>query len=706
MARFARQLKVPAVRLAAAQWTMLAIFLILGFGLWRLQVMNSGHYAELAEQNRVRTVPILAPRGKIVDREGRTIVDNYPSFSVLLVRDTGHDLAADADGIAAGLNMDANVIRERVKRSASMPSYEPIFLKDDITPNELAFIESHRNELPELETIMVHRRLYPKNGFAAHLIGYVGEVSEQMLNQPQWEFYNSGDVVGITGVERQYNRWLAGTNGERRAIVNSHGREVGRLDETPAVAGNALKLTLDIDMQIAAEEALGDKNGAVVAMDPRNGDILAMVSRPTFDPNDFAVKISSNQWNALVTDPTKPLLNKAIQAQLAPGSVFKIIMAAAGTHEGIAQTLHANCGGGGVFYGRYFKCWVQAEHRTHGGVDLSKGIFQSCDVFFYTLAEKLGINKIADYASQAGLGKKTGIDLPQEVTGTMPSEEWKLRTFHEKWYAGETISVGIGQGAVATTPIQLVRAIGGIANGGVLRRPHVVAMDQFGSEGGDAYKPQSDQPEEVKIPLEQADWERITDAMSEVVGPLGTANSAHLPGIDFAGKTGSAQTVSNDYKKKAGGGAKFKDNGWFAGVTPRRNPEIAVAVLIEQGEHGYLAARIASQVIKAYVEKKKKREAQSGTPPGATSPAPVTNTTRNGAGATDSINAASEVEITGIWGDPQAAEELKGTPTTSSKKRKKGDDDEHHMFGGRFKVPIALVYGTAAAMTFPEVGKR
>ncbi len=709
MARFARQLKVSATRLAGAQWAILVIFLILGYGLWRLQVMRSGYYASLAEQNRVRQVPILAPRGKIVDREGRTIVDNYPSFSVLLVRDTGRDLSADATLISEGLHMDASVVRERVRRSASMPPYEPIFIKDDITPDELAFIESHRNELPELETIMVHRRLYPKNGFAAHLIGYVGEVSEQMLNQPQWEFYNSGDVVGITGVERQYNRWLAGTNGERRAIVNSHGREVGRLDETPAVPGHALKLTIDIDMQIAAEQALADKNGAVVAMDPRTGEILALVSRPTFDPNDFAVKISSNQWNALVTDPTKPLLNKAIQAQLAPGSVFKIIMAAAGTHEGIAQNLKVNCGGGGVFYGRYFKCWVQAEHRTHGVVDLSKGIFQSCDVFFYTLAERLGINKIADYAGQAGLGKKTGIDLPQEVSGTMPSEEWKLRLFHQKWYAGETISVGIGQGAVATTPIQLVRAIGGIANGGVLRRPHVVALDQFSDE----FKPQSDQPEEVRIPLDQTDWERITDAMSEVVGPLGTANSAHLPGIDFAGKTGSAQTVSNDFKKRAGGGASLKDNGWFAGVTPRRNPEIAVAVLIEQGEHGYLAARIASQVIKAYVEKKKKREAQAGAAAAAGAVAPATpfapavtpgaNTTRKGSGGPASgALAANAIEVTGIWGDPQAAEEVQPKPRGTGKKTTHGED-EHHLFGGRFKVPLSPSPSGAGALLFPVI---
>ena len=292
------------------------------------------------------------------------------------------------------------------------------------------------------------------------------------------------DVVGISGVEKQYNSVLMGKNGSRRAIVNSRGREVGRLDETPAEPGKQLKLTVDLDLQIAAEQALEGRNGAVVAMNPRTGEILAMVSRPTFDPNDFAVKISKDEWNKLVTDDNHPLLNKAIQAQLAPGSVFKIIMATAGLQEGIAQTLHVNCTGGASFYGRYFKCWVLADHRVHGPVEISKAIYQSCDVFFYTLAEKLGIDRIAKYATAFGLGQRTGIDLPQEVSGVMPSEEWKIRNFKQKWYAGETISVGIGQGAVATTPIQLARALGAIASGGVVRRPHVINPTDSAAERG------------------------------------------------------------------------------------------------------------------------------------------------------------------------------------------------------------------------------
>src|SRR6202049_928377 len=532
----ARDDKVSQSRLTAVQYIILAIFLILAYGLWRLQVVQSDMYASLAEKNRVRNVPILAPRGKILDREGRTIVENYPSFTALLLRASSRDLSADAGLIAQGLHLDAKEVRDRIRHFASMPQYQPIFLKDDITQDELAFVESHRNELPELDTIVAHRRLYPRNGFMAHLIGYVGEVSEEMLNQPRWEFYNPGDVVGKSGVELQYNQILMGKNGQRRAVVNSRGREVSRLDETQAEAGRQLKLTVDLDLQIAAEQALGEKNGAIVAMDPRNGEILAMVSRPTFNPNDFAGRVSRDQWSKLVNDDDHPLLNKAIQAQLAPGSTFKIIMATAGLQEGIAQDMHVICNGGATFYGRYFKCWVTAEHRTHGMVEISKAIYQSCDVFFYTLAEKLGIDRIAKYATMFGLGQKTGIDLPQEVSGVMPSEEWKVRNFKQKWYAGETISVGIGQGAVAVTPIQLARAIGAIASGGLLVRPHVTNPAELPAN----VIPATDAPNQVKIPIDPANWEIITDAMSNVPTPMGTAGRGQLQGICFFGKEGGA----------------------------------------------------------------------------------------------------------------------------------------------------------------------
>ena len=616
--------KVSEFRLTAAQYVILAIFLVLAYGLWRLQVMESNVYATLAERNRIRNVPILAPRGKILDREGRVIVDNYPSFSALLLRDSSRDLNADADLIAEGLHLDPNDVRTRIRHFASMPQYQPIYLKEDITPDELAFIDAHRNELPELDTIVAHRRLYPRNGFMAHLIGYVGEVTDDMLNQAQFELYNPGDVVGISGVEREYNNALMGKNGARRAIVNSHGREIGLLDETDAVPGKQLKLTVDIDLQIAAEEALEGKNGAVVAMDPHTGEILAMASGPTFDPNDFAVRVSRDQWNKLVNDPDKPLLNKAIQAQLAPGSTFKIIMSVAGWQEGIAQDLHVDCHGSAEFYGRRFGCWVKTGH---GPVTLEKAIYQSCDVYFYTLAEKLGIERIAKYATMFGLGQKTGIDLPNEVSGVMPSEEWKIKNFKQKWFAGETISVGIGQGAIAITPVQLLRAISAISMGGRMVVPHVVNPDGLPAGFVEA----ANYAEVKSVPIDPNGWTFITDAMSRVLLPEGTAPSAHIEGIDIAGKTGSAQVVSLALRAKVKNDEEFAQNGWFVGFTPRRNPDIVVCVLFQGGEHGRLAARLATQVIKAYVEKQRR------------TPQKMTEKPKN-----------NKVDIGGLWAAPDA----------------------------------------------------
>jgi penicillin-binding protein 2 len=650
---FGREEKVSALRLTAVQYVVLFIFLLLAYGLWKLQVMQSGKYALLAEQNRVRNVPILAPRGKILDREGRIIVDNYPSFSALLLRDSSRDLNADANTIAKGLHLNPDEVRLRIKHFSSMPQYQPIFLKEDITPDELAFIEAHKNELPELETIMAHRRLYPRNGFMAHLIGYVGEVTEDMLNQPQFELYTPGDVVGVSGVEKQYNAILMGKNGSRRAVVNSRGKEVGRLDETPAEPGKQLKLTVDLDLQIAAEQAIEGKNGAIIAMDPHTGEILAMVSRPTFDPNDFAVKISRDEWNKLVNDPDKPLLNRAIQAQLAPGSTFKIIMATAGWQEGIAQTLNVHCSGGAVFYGRRFGCWVKTGH---GDVSLPKAIYQSCDVFFYTLAEKLGIDRIAKYATALGLGQKSGIDLPNEVTGVMPSEEWKIRNFKQKWFAGETISVGIGQGAIAITPVQLMRAIGAIAMDGRMVVPHVINPSNLPQ----GFVETTHYSEVTNIPIDATGWTTITDAMSRVLLPEGTAPSARVAGIDIAGKTGSAQIVSLALRAKHQNNQDFNQNGWFVGFTPRRNPDIVVCVLFEGGEHGKLAARLATQVIKAYVDKQRQQP------------------TKMAAGS-------GKVDIGGLWTDPASE--------SGDEDSKSGD----HLQAGRFLVNVGKPAPLAAA---------
>ena len=598
---FGRDEKPSQIRLTVVQYLILAVFLVLAYGLWRLQVSQSDYYSAAAEQNRFRNVPILAPRGRIVDRNGRIIVDNYRSVTALLMRDSSRDLMTDSDEIASGLHMDPKEVKEKIRRFAFTPQYQPIYLKEDITPDEEAFIEAHKLELPELDTIMAYRRLYPLKGFMAHVIGYVGEVSEDMLNQPQFELYNPGDVVGKSGVELEYNGILMGKNGSREVLVDSHGREVGKpLEEKAAEPGKQLKLTVDVDLQIAAEEALADKNGAVVAMDPHTGEILAMVSRPTFDPNAFAVRISSKEWSKLVNDPDKPLLNRAIQAQLAPGSTFKIIMSVAGWQEGVAQDLNVQCNGGAEFYGRRFGCWVKGGH---GPVDLTKAIYQSCDVFFYNLANKLGINRIAQYATSFGLGQRTGIDLPQEVSGVIPSEEWKLRNFRQKWFAGETISVGIGQGAVAVSPIQLTRAIAAISMDGRLVTPHVA--DPAGLPSN--YLEVNHYTEVKNVPVDMNGWNLITDAMSRVLLPEGTAPSAHIPGIDIAGKTGSAQVVSLATRAKHQNNEDLAQNGWFVGFTPRRNPDIVVGVLFQGGEHGKLAARLATEVIKSYVDKQRRQ---------------------------------------------------------------------------------------------------
>jgi penicillin-binding protein 2 len=596
---FAREEKVPAFRLTIIQYVILAIFLVLSFGLWRLQVSGNEKYSSLAEQNRIKQVPILAPRGKILDREGRIIVDNYPSFSVLLLRDQHRDLYGDVEMIADGLHLDVTDLRARIRRIAGTPGYQPLFIKDDITPDELAWVESHKAELPELDTIQMQRRLYPRNGFMAHLIGYVGEVSEDMLNSPRWESYNPGDIVGKSGVELEYNNILMGKNGSRQVLVNSKGKEAGTLSDVPAEPGKPLKLTIDLDVQIAAEQALGDSPGAIVAMDPHSGEILAMVSRPVFDPNQFSVRVSRQEWNRLITDEAKPLLNKAIQAQLAPGSTFKIIMSVAGLQEGIAQNLVVNCNGGADFYGRFFKC-----DQKHGSVNISKAIYESCDTYYYTLGERLGIAKIAQYATAFGFGQKTGIDLPQEVSGVMPSEEWAAKTFKRKWYAGETISVSIGQGAVAATPIQLARALGGIAMGGQLKTPHVAFPDELPKEYSEIAE--NDRVEK-RVPLDPQNWETITDAMADVT-KIGTAAMAHLEGIDFAGKTGTAQTISLEARSKMGaeGKKQFNDNAWFVGMAPRRDPQIVVAVLYQGGGWGWHSGLLASQVIKAYVDKQRK----------------------------------------------------------------------------------------------------
>jgi len=597
-----RSEKLSTEKLHLAQYLVALVLLALGVGLWRLQVLGADNYRVLAEQNRVRKVPVLAPRGKIFDREGRIIVDNYPSVSCYLLREQVKNLDADLPLIAAGLHIPLEQIQAILKRYSYAPKYQPLPLKQDITPDEQAFVEAHRAELPELETLDEQRRLYPRDGFMAHAIGYVGEISENDLNQSKFAYYSPGDVVGKSGVEETYDSVLRGTDGSRDVIVNSHGKEVGIMGQELAIPGKDLRLTIDLDIQRAAEQALDGKIGAIVAMDPHTGEILAMVSRPTFDPNQFAVRLTKAYWQSILDNPDHPLLNKTIQAQLAPGSTFKVIMTMAGLQENVAQDMHVQCNGGATFYGHFFAC-----DKHHGGVDIHNALPYSCDTFYYTLANRLGIDTMARYANSVGIGVKTGVDLPEEAAGVMPSEAWKMKTQHDKWYAGETISVGIGQGAIEATPLQLARALGGIASGGVLRRPHLVFDDELTAEQLQAIHATYPGSGDKTVPITPENWQIITDDMANVTGPSGTAAEAHLEGVDFAGKTGTAQVMSHEALGKTAKGHNTVPNAWFVGVAPRRNPDIVVAVLWEHGNWGNNSAKLAAQVITAFVNKQRER---------------------------------------------------------------------------------------------------
>jgi penicillin-binding protein 2 len=595
-----RKEKLSSAKLHVAQYVVALVMVVLGCWLWRLQILGAENYRVLAEQNRIRKVPVMAPRGRIFDRYGRILVDNYPSVSCYLLREQQKNLDTDLRLIAAGLHMPVEEIQATLRHFQYAPKYQPIPLKQDITPDEQAFIEAHRNELPELETLEEQRRLYPKDGFAAHLIGYVGEVSEKDLNQERFAAYEPGDVVGKSGVEETYDSILRGTNGSRDVVVNSHGKEVGQMGQELAIPGQDLRLSIDLDVQMAAEKALEGKNGAIVAMDPHTGEILAMASRPTYDPNQFAVRLSSAYWRSIINDPNHPMMNKAIQAQLAPGSTFKVVMTLAGLQENVAQDMHVECNGGATFYGHFFGC-----DKHHGFVNIQNALPYSCDTFYYTLANRLGIETIARYAHSVGLGQKTGIDLPDEQAGIVPSEEWKLKTQHDKWYAGETISVGIGQGATEATPLQLARALSGVASGGVFVRPHVLMPGQIPSGDQTAINQTYPGSGVASIPLTPANWEIITDDMANVLSPIGTAAVAHLEGVDFAGKTGTADVVSG--RKKGSTDKSTLPNAWFVGMTPRRNPDIVVGVLWEHGYWGNNSAKLAAQVIDTYVTEQRGR---------------------------------------------------------------------------------------------------
>ena len=571
-----------AAKMAAFQYTAVAIFLFLISGFWQLQIQSPEVYSERAERNRVKLVPVGAPRGRILDRDGRVIVDNQSSWSVILSRE---NLKMDhLHEIAEGLHLDYDDLKSNVARYLRRSKYEPITIKEDLSLGELAFVDSHRDAgtFPEMELIKRPRRVYPANGMLAHVIGYTGEISEGELDNPDYAKYSQGQIIGKIGLEKQYNDILMGVDGERRTVVDNMGREREMLGEITATPGRSLQTTIDLDLQAVAELGTEGRRGALVALDPNTGEILAMVSRPSFDPNKFAVRIKSADWKELTSDPDNPLLARATQAQLAPGSTFKPIMALAGLETGsLTPATTYNCPGGATFYGHFYHC-----DQHHGTLDLHRAIAQSCDTYFYNVGVKMGIDDIAYYGQMVGYGEKTGVDLPNEAAGSMGSPEWKLRTQRQKWYAGDTVSVSIGQGYLTVTPLQLARAIGGLAIGGIWHTPHFL----LGSKD-DKPKQWTLNPDNVRT---------VVSGMFGVVNEGGTGGGAKIPGIDVCGKTGTAQTTSLDYAKAH----KLKDNSWFVAFAPCYKPEIVVSVLWEGGEWGKNSAPVARDVIKAYFDKK------------------------------------------------------------------------------------------------------
>jgi penicillin-binding protein 2 len=593
--------KLPQGRLILVSYVVVLEVILLLVGFWKLQIVQSGHFVDLAERNQIRTIPIIAPRGEILDRYGRVIVDNYPSFSILLLRDNPTQIEKDLPQITNGLGITADDLKQQLLEARDEPKFQPVIVKPEASDADLAFVESHRADLPELELMMVQRRKYPPDDFLAHVVGYVGEVSPEQLEQSGGDRYKPGDIVGKAGLERQYNDILTGTDGMRRVIVNSTGKPVRTLDDTEPIPGKPIQLTIDADLQRVAEEELTGKIGAMVAMNPQNGEILAMVSRPAFDANDFSVRISRKEWVDLNDDSGKPLLNRAIQAQLAPGSVFKILESVAMLESGTPPPdFHVFCPGYGVFYGQIRHDWYD---KGHGEVGLHSAIVHSCDIFFYNVGERLGIDKISYYATALGLGARTGIDLPSEEPGLVPSQEWEERVYHHKWYPGSTISLAIGQGPIDVTPVQLLRSISGIAMGGVFYQPHL--LKDFN-------------PVKVtKFPISQSTVEQVVDGMYGVVNEDGGTGhelgypilaQAKLQDVQFCGKTGTAQTISAKglLRLAASERHSFGYNTWFVGFAPKQNPEIAIAVLVQDThlEAGGVAAPLAARFIKAYFEKK------------------------------------------------------------------------------------------------------
>ena len=603
------------VRLTVLQVGVVVTFAALAISFWFLQIVQHSRFEEMAENNHQRTLALRAPRGVLFDRNGKVLVENRHSFNISIVREHTKDLDRTIRMLAAVAGVDVAQVRQIVDRHRGEPTYRPIVVIEDASLAQVAALAARRLdfELPDVVVQEVPTRQYPSDALAAHLFGYVGEANDSQVG----DGITTGSIVGQSGIERVYNKLLMGEDGAKRVVVNSMGREIRTLEEIQPVEGRRVQLTIDYDLQKAAEEGFRHAgfNGSALIMDPNNGEVLSLVSLPAYDPNDFAAGIDRATWAALNTDPLRPLQNRTIQGRYSPGSTFKIVVATAALEEGLVDPDHrVHCPGGASFFGRYFMCHLKGGH---GSVDMRTALEKSCNVYFYTLGNMLGVDRIHKWAEKLGLAGLTGIDLPNEQESLVPSTEWKLKHTGERWYPGETISVSIGQGQVTVTPASLAVMMATVANGGTRVTPHVIrAVD----EGG-GWKMAAPPVVADRVAFKPTTLAALHEGLWRVVNGAGTGVRGRVPGRDVAGKTGTAQVISNQGRQAArGSGRDLRDHGWFVFFAPKDNPEIAGVIFGEHSEHGYLGAPIARHVIETYFAKKEGRPLPTLTPVPAPTP--------------------------------------------------------------------------------------
>jgi penicillin-binding protein 2 len=593
------------IRLSMIQFVVAALFALLAVAFWIFQIAQHQKFAEIAENNHRRRLPLPAPRGVLFDRNGTVLVENQNTLNIALVREQSGNIDHTLHVLAQATGVDEAVMRETVSRRRREPSYRPIVLIENATLPQVAAFRARKLELPGIIEQELPARQYPSTEIGAHLLGYVSEASESDLGRLEYEGAEPGSMVGKAGVEQAYNRLLMGKDGDKVVVVNSRGREMGGVEEKPPVEGHRVQLTIDADVQRATEEGFRHfgYNGAAVILDPRSGEVLAFTSLPAYNPNQFAGGIDAASWEGLRTDPLLPLQNRALQGRYSPGSTFKIAVAVAALEEGVVTPdYRVFCPGGASFYGRLFKCHLAGGH---GSVDMRHALEKSCNVYFYTLGNMLGVDRIHKWASLLGLGERSGIDLPNEVKGLVPSTEWKKTTREPKWYPGETISVAIGQGQVSVTPISQAVMMMTVANGGTRYTPHVIkAVDKADGKGWQPVPPPAPQS---TAPMKQSTIDALHEGLWMVVNAAGTGGRAKIPNFNVAGKTGTAQVISLTGAKVAKGKMDVRDHGWFVFFAPHDKPEIAGVIFAEHAEHGYLGAPIAKYAMETYFAKKEGR---------------------------------------------------------------------------------------------------